>query len=242
MEKKSVDIIFPVYFGNKNILGISIRRAIEIFDKKLHFLNWKIIIVLNGIYCHEIKQEVEQISKNFPAHIAYEYTPKAGKGWGVLLGWEKSVADVRAYMDIDLSTDPNGVDRLIMPILRNEADIVVGSRYHKDSKVHRFFIRRFVSKIYHRIFVKWVLGCSISDLQCGFKAINGKALKHILPFIKDREWFFESEMIYLASKFGFKIKEIPVQWTQGQNESGVQLHKVIPKFIYKTLELRWRKL
>ena len=51
-----------------------------------------------------------------------------------------------------------------------------------------------------------------SDAQCGFKAISRKAADFLVPRIKDQGWFFDTELLLLAEKGGFKIKDIPVEW------------------------------
>jgi len=82
-----------------------------------------------------------------------------------------------------------------------------------------------------------ILRIHFKDSQCGFKAINRKILRKILPKAEDNEWFFDTEILFLAEKAGFKIKEIPVRWieegtikkskkTEKKNKKSVRKSKV----------------
>ena len=50
------------------------------------------------------------------------------------------------------------------------------------------------------------------DAQCGFKAISRRTADLLLPLVKDIGWFFDTELLILAEKNGFRIKEVPVRW------------------------------
>ena len=51
------------------------------------------------------------------------------------------------------------------------------------------------------------------DAQCGFKALTRRAAQDIVPLVQDQGWFFDTELLILADKNGYSIKEVPVKWT-----------------------------
>ena len=53
----------------------------------------------------------------------------------------------------------------------------------------------------------------MTDAQCGFKALSADAAHAILPLVRDTGWFFDSGLLILAEKNGYRIKELPVVWT-----------------------------
>lgn len=239
-RKHSVDIILPVYYKNFNELEESIKKQINFFKKVLEDFKWKIIISINGKNCEKIISLSKKLSKKYK-EVDYLYSKNAGKGVGVINGWIKSKAEIKAYMDVDLATDIKDFKRLIDPILKGY-DISTGSRYHKKSQIKRNFFRRIISIIYHLILLKLILGIKkYKDAQCGFKAVNKKFVDNILPLVKDRNWFFESEMMYFAEKKGFKIIEVPIKWKESK-KSSVNLKKAIPEFFIKTIKLKFRKI
>ena len=141
-------------------------------------------------------------------------------------------------MDIDLSTNLGCLRDIANGILTGY-DLAIGSRYLKGSAIKRSFKRWFLSAAYHLIFTKLILSLKCKDAQCGFKAANPK-IKELLTLVKDKNWFFETELLYLAQNKGYKIKEVPVIWTENKF-SGVKLWTAIPQFVKKSLELRLRK-
>jgi hypothetical protein len=53
---------------------------------------------------------------------------------------------------------------------------------------------------------------SFHDAQCGFKAVRREVVQEIVPYIKDQAWFFDTELLLLAHKKGYRIREVPVEW------------------------------
>jgi hypothetical protein len=51
------------------------------------------------------------------------------------------------------------------------------------------------------------------DPQCGFKALNRRTADNVVGLVRDNGWFFDSEMLIVAEKNGYLIKEVPVSWT-----------------------------
>ena len=62
--------------------------------------------------------------------------------------------------------------------------------------------------------LKAALSTQLSDAQCGFKAVNQRVIREIVPLIRDESWFFDTEMLALAERRGFRIKDLPVAWSE----------------------------
>src|SRR3989338_6344893 len=165
MNSISIDIVLPVYHGNLLVLKNNTPLLIEVLSQKLTRFEWKITISVNGPQSDKILKLCKELSEKFPQKIDYLYTPKAGKGWGVINAWQQSNADIKTFMDVDLATNPKDIYHLVKPILL------------KDSTLQRSFTRFIVSTIYNHIFVRLLLNCPIRDLQCGFKAVNNTFIK-----------------------------------------------------------------
>jgi len=125
--------------------------------------------------------------------------------------WLDSEAEILTYMDVDLSTSLDAFPALVKAIAEERYDIATGSRLMKGSKVTRILKREITSRSYNMI-IKIAFWNKFSDAQCGFKAISRKAANFLVPRIKDQGWFFDTELLLLAEKGGFKIKDIPVEW------------------------------
>lgn len=55
---------------------------------------------------------------------------------------------------------------------------------------------------------------NISDAQCGFKALSRRTVENLVPRIENRMWFFDTELLILAHRAGYKIMELPVRWDE----------------------------
>lgn len=241
MKKKiAVDIVLPVYYGNVPELEESVDRLAGYGKKNLQNYAWTIVIAVNGKQPEKIISLAKKLEKKYANQVVHVYTPHPGKGHGVLEAWTRRKPDIYTYMDVDLSTDLQAYKALLKKI-QEGCDIVVGSRYHKDAKIKRSLKRYVISRGYIVFFYRSILRVPIHDAQCGFKAVNRRVVQEILPLIKDKVWFWESEMLYLAHKKGCMIKEIPVVWTE-RKISGVNMMKIIPNFIKNVIRMRLTKL
>ena len=71
--------------------------------------------------------------------------------------------------------------------------------------------RELISRCYNAL-LHVVLGTRFSDAQCGFKAIRADRARELLPLVRDRAWFFDTELLVLAERAGLRIHEVPVDW------------------------------
>lgn len=113
-------------------------------------------------------------------------------------------------------------------------EIVIGSRYlNKDSiKIKQPFMRRFVSRM-GNILVRILLGIKSVDTQCGFKLFSKKAAQDIFPLQTIDRWGFDMEILAIAIRKGYKIKEAAVDWYDAE---GSQVKK---SAALKTLKELW---
>lgn len=240
MNRLRIDIMLPVYHGNIHEIPESIQKQIEYYEEALGEYDWRIVLAINGPNAENVISLAQKLGRQ-DMRITSDYVERPGKGSGIIHSWSRSAADIISYMDIDLSTDIRGFSHLV-DMIKAGYDIAIGSRYHPDSTVERSFKRRIVSASYHKIFMKIILGArTYTDGQCGFKAVSPRVVKEILPLVRNRNWFFESEMLYIAERKGLKIKEVPVNWKESEF-SGMKLYKAILEFIKCGISLRLRRL
>ncbi|HLC72479.1 MAG TPA: glycosyltransferase [Candidatus Nanoarchaeia archaeon] len=239
-KRYSVDIALPVYYGNVPELEQSVIMLVNYCEMHLKQYKWNIVIAINGKQPEKVIALAKKFEKKFKKRITHVYTASPGKGHGIIAAWSQRKTDIYAYMDIDLATDLSALVPLLKAIEEGN-DIVGGSRYHPLSKIKRSLKRYIISRGYTLLFYRSMLVPSVRDPQCGFKAVTPRVVKEVLPLIKDKVWFWESEMIYLAYKMGMKIREIPVIWVE-KKISGVNLVKIIPDFIKNVFRMRFTRI
>jgi glycosyltransferase involved in cell wall biosynthesis len=134
-----------------------------------------------------------------------------GRGRALKNVWTESVADLLSYMDVDLSTDLSAFPPLVEALISGGFDVATGSRLLKPSLTTRRLKRELISRSYNRL-IKLLFRTRFSDGQCGFKAITRQAAKELLPLVEDTGWFFDTELLVLAEKLGYRIFDLPVRW------------------------------
>jgi len=231
--KKKVDIIIPVYYGNIDEIENSVKAQIEFYNKNLLCYKWKILIGINGLDKEDIIHKGKELSKKYK-NVVCDYTEEIGRGASLNRLFVNTNADFVCYMDVDLSTDLKYFKPLIYSLSQGY-DIAIGNRLMSQSIVkNRPFKREVLSRIYN-IMIRLFFQVSISDAQCGFKAVTRDVASKLIPHIQDNAWFFDSELLIVGEKVGFNIYQQPVHWTDNPGSTVRVL-----KTVYGDLQGLWR--
>jgi hypothetical protein len=116
------------------------------------------------------------------------------------------------FTDADLSAPMEEAERLF-DALRQGADIAIGSRWldRKRQTVHQPLYRQFFGRCFNAI-TRLVMGLPFKDTQCGFKAFRRPVAQTIFQLQRIERWGFDPELLFIALKRGYKIREVPVTW------------------------------
>lgn len=135
-----------------------------------------------------------------------------GFKWGLAKGYE-----FLFEMDADFSHNPNDLIRLYEACEKDGADLAIGSRYVKGVNVVNWPMGRVLMSYYASVYVRFITGMSIHDSTAGFKCYRRNVLETIdLDKIRFKGYAFQIEMKFTAWKYGFKIKEVPIIFTDRQ--------------------------
>ncbi|NJE03836.1 glycosyltransferase family 2 protein [Thermococcus sp. MV11] len=117
--------------------------------------------------------------------------------------------EVVVCIDADGQHNPEEIPKLVEPILKDEADLVIGSRFLEDSKKNIPIYRRFGLKILNATAALTIDGVQITDFQSGFRAMNRRTLEEILKLNGDGYSMEGEALVHLAEK-GIRIREVPI--------------------------------
>ncbi len=161
-------------------------------------------------------------------------------GFGVALG---GGATIVIQMDADFSHDPAALPGLIAPIVRGEADLVIGSRYTKGGGVRDWGIARRVISRGGSVFARAVLGLRANDLTGGFKAWRAATLGAI-PFdgVHAGGYVFQIEMTYRASRLGARIREVPITFRDRRVGQSKMSRRIVVEALVVVVALRLEEL
>jgi putative flippase GtrA len=202
-----VDIVVPVY-NEERVLEQSIRRLHDYLEGGFPF-TWRITIVDNGS-TDGTGLAAARLARDLP-RVALLHLDRKGRGLALRTAWGASDATIVAYMDVDLSTDLDGLLPLVAPLVSGHSDVAIGSRLVPGASVARHPKREVISRSYN-LLLRTVFATRIHDAQCGFKALRADVARRLLPAIADDKWFFDTELLLLAEHNGLRVHEVPVDW------------------------------
>jgi len=204
-----VDLIIPVY-NEERQLEASVHTLLAWCAGHPEH-EWRIVIADNAS-----KDRTLEIARRLEAEtggaVRALHIPVKGRGIALRTAWLTSDADVRAYMDVDLATDIEAIPALVDPIAAGDIDVAFGTRLDPRSERTRGLKREVISRTYVFL-LRRLMGLDVSDAQCGFKAISRDAALELVPLVRDNAWFFDSELLWVAQRNGYRLREVPVRWT-----------------------------
>lgn len=207
MAKPYLSIIIPAYNEAK-------RLPLTLIDIDKHLKNadfsYEIIVIDNNSTdsTPEIVERFMHLNENLKL-IKFKVP---GKGGAVKAGMLEAKGEIRIFTDADNSTSIDQFFKMI-PYFNEGYDVVIGSRDIEGARLvpPQPWYKRIGGNVGNLI-IQALLLRGIWDTQCGFKALTAEAAEKIFPLLKTSRWGFDVEVLSLAKKFGYKIKEIPVVW------------------------------
>lgn len=202
-------VIIPTYNEKENIEDII--RAVFWLDHPFH------VLIVDDGSPDGTASIVEGLQKEYPQLHLLERETKDGLGTAYITGFKYALENNYEYifeMDADFSHTPDDLLKLYSACAVDGNDMAIGSRYVSGVNVVNWPMGRVLMSYFASIYVQLVTGIPIKDTTAGFKCYTSKVLKTIdLDNLKFVGYAFQIEMKFLAWKFGFKIKEIPIIFT-----------------------------
>jgi dolichyl-phosphate beta-glucosyltransferase len=236
-EPLTYSIVLPAYNESARI-GYSLERILAHVAAR----GWEAeVIVVNDGSTDSTAQIVTGLARHNPLLRLIENPGNRGKGYSVRNGMLRARGDILLFSDADLSSPIEEAGKLFAAISAG-ADIAIGSRWlQPELQTQRQPLRRqFFSRIFN-LALRTILGLNFKDTQCGFKAFTRQAAQAIFPLQKIERWGFDPEVLYLARRLGFSIKEVPVLWSHREGTRINPLRDGIRMF-GEVLKIRWNAI
>jgi len=233
MAKPYLSVIIPAYNEAKRLplTLIDINRHLRSAD-----YSYEIIVVDNNSTdaTAELVERFSHLIKNLKL---IKKINNRGKGIAVKTGMLEAKGEIRLFTDADNSTSIDQFNKMI-PYFKEGYDVVIGSRDVPGAKLipAQPWYKRLGGN-FGNLVIQLLLLPGMWDTQCGFKAFTESAAEKIFPLIKIERWGFDVEVLSLAKKFGYKIKEIPVVWVNDPF-SGVKFTTYF-QFLIEVLKIKW---
>lgn len=224
-ETSSLDetLVSPPFYGRsrpKVLLTIPVynevrflRTTVEALDLALSRsgINYILGIAEDGS-TDGTKEILPRLKQEMPELEIRSDPCKLGRGKALRQFWAGFDADFYAFCDTDLATDPDTLVNILHKAIDGE-NIVVGSRYAAGAVVERPLLRELVSRMYNW-YVRHTFRDGVLDHQCGLKVFSKKAVQELVWHTREDSWFWDTEVLVLARKRGYRVAEVPVPWVE----------------------------
>ena len=190
---------------------------------------------------------VKKLQQEFTGKLFIEERKgKLGLGTAYIHGFHWAIEkkyDFIFEMDCDFSHNPEDLARLYFACHSEGNDVAIGSRYIKGANVVNWPLGRVVMSYYASVYVRIITGMRIKDTTAGFVCYKRQVLETIpLAQIKFIGYAFQIEMKYTAWKCGFKIKEVPIIFTDRTEGTSKMSKGIFKEAILGVLEMKGRSL
>jgi glycosyltransferase involved in cell wall biosynthesis len=197
-----LSVVIPV-FNEEQTVGNIIKRAKAVLAK----LGFRYEIIVVDDFSGD--QSLE-ISKKLGVRV-YQLRTHMGKGYALRAGLAKAKGEIVVTIDSDGSHRPEELPLLLAPVLKNQADLVIGSRYLSQKPVVARRLNAFGVRLFNFL-IRLFTRTAVSDSQSGYRVMKSTVLASM--HLKSGEYEIESEMLVKTARLGFRVVEVPITFVQ----------------------------
>ena len=230
-------IVIPAYNESERIRATLDKILVHIQER-----GWDAeILVVDDGSTDATAQIVQAYAAEHPLLRLLQNPGNRGKGYSVRNGMLHANGEMVLFSDADLSSPIEEADKLFVALAEGN-DIAMGSRWMRTElqTQRQPLYRQLLGRIFN-LALRVVLDLHFRDTQCGFKAFPRRASQVIFPLQHIERWGFDPEILFLARKFGLKVKEVPVKWAHREGTRINPLRDGIRMFS-EVLKIRWYSL
>ncbi|MEO8581150.1 MAG: dolichyl-phosphate beta-glucosyltransferase [Patescibacteria group bacterium] len=219
----TLSVVIPSYNEMKNLKKGLLDQVHDFLSKQSY--SWELILTDDGSTDGTVDQLKAFAERK--SHVKVLQNRHSGKGPTVSAGMLTAEGKYRAFTDFDQSTPIEEVNRA-MDLIKKGYDVVIGSREGEGAKRDEEpFYRHLMGRVFN-FFVQLLALRGIQDSQCGFKMFSDSATKKLFTALfvygetqERKDAFmgaFDVEILFLARKWGLKLKEMPVEWRHVESD------------------------
>jgi glycosyltransferase involved in cell wall biosynthesis len=197
--------------------------------------DYEIIVVDDGS-SDDTRKIIEGLPGKNLKTVAYD--TNKGKGHALKLGLYRATGEFAFLIDSDSEIHAKELLGYVKAL--KSADFVIGSKRHPLSNVRTPAMRKFLSLGFN-VLERLLTGVRATDTQAGLKAIRSEALYRVLPLLSVKRYAFDAELLAVASLFGFRIKELPINIELKATFSAREVFRMLIDLLGIFYRLRIRK-
>ena len=235
--KIDYSIVIPAY-NEKARIGATLAEVVQCVEEN----NWNAeIIVVDDGSTDATAAIVNTMAAQCPIVRLLPNGTNRGKGYSVRRGMLHANGDIVMFTDADLSSPMQEAHRLFNAI-REGADVAIGSRWLERNRqtIHQPLYRQFFGRCFNLV-TRMIMRLPFADTQCGFKAFTRQAAQTVFQLQRIERWGFDPEILFIALKRGYRVREVPVTWGHDER-SRISYLKDGLKMLEELIFVRWNAL
>ena len=206
MLNGKISVVMPAYNEASHILR-NVREVVDTLSGAGY--DFEVIVVDDGSPDQTYREAMKYVGSDPRLVRVVHYDENIGKGNALMCGTWFARGDYIVFLDADMDLHPVQLPALFEILSKRRADVVVGSKRHRDSCVDYPLIRRLYSTVYYAI-VRLMFGLPITDSQTGLKVFRTEVLQRVLPRLLAKRFAFDIELLANAHRLGYRIVDGPV--------------------------------
>lgn len=238
-EKPFLSIVIPAY-NEEARLPNSLKRLESYLVPQSY--TWEIIVVDDGSQDRTpqiVRDFAEKVASNLASGVIRLLQPgHQGKGGAVRRGMLSARGDLVLFTDADLSTPIEEVEKMI-PFIEEGYEVVIASRGLRESRliVREPWYRELLGRA-GNLLIQAIAVPGIRDTQCGFKLFTHRSAQEVFSRSVMEGISFDVEVLFLARRLGFRIKEVPVTWIYDRR-TRIRLVRDSYRMLRDLVRIRW---
>jgi len=209
MSDVEVSVVLPAY-NEEATIERTVEVTLETLASFLPAGAFEVIVAEDG--CDDRTPEIATRLADEDDRVRHVHSDeRLGRGGALEYAFERADGETLVYFDTDLATDMKHLEELVESVRSGEYDVATGSRWMPDNQADRP-TKRAVSSLGYNTLVRLFLRSDMQDHQCGFKAISRETFDALREEVEDEHWFWDTEVLVLAQRRGYRVREFPVDW------------------------------
>jgi len=209
MSDVEVSVVLPAY-NEEATIERTVEVTLETLASFLPAGAFEVIVAEDG--CDDRTPEIATRMSEADDRVRHIHSDeRLGRGGALEYAFERAAGSTLVYFDTDLATDMKHLEELVESVRSGEYDVATGSRWMPENQADRP-TKRAVSSLGYNTLVRLFLRSDMQDHQCGFKAISRETFDGLRGEIEDEHWFWDTEVLVLAQRRGYSVREFPVDW------------------------------
>ncbi len=206
-----LSIVIPVYNEQSTIADVL--RSVNALPLPME------IIVVDDCSTDRTNEVLAEVQTELAFHWIRQPVNQ-GKGAALRAGFEQASGDVVVVQDADLEYDPREIPQLLAPIIRQEADVVYGSRFLEDRSVGSSWLHQFGNAALTRL-SNWMTGFCLTDMETCYKLVPRRLLDQMT--LQQNRFGFEPEITAKLARMGASIQEMPISYQARDWDDGKKI-------------------